>query len=47
MTIERAHKLLDEWYETAHKSPYVHHKVAWAIFQVWKIAEIEAQRYGK
>lgn len=39
MKIETAHKKLDFYYEKALRSPYVHDKVAWALFQAWREAD--------
>lgn len=39
MTLERAIERLREQYERAEKLEYVHNKVAWALYQVWKEAD--------
>lgn len=39
MKIETAIKNLEEKYETARKLEYVRDPVAWALYQVWKMAD--------
>lgn len=41
MTIERAVKLLKETYTDALRLEYVNDPVAFALYQVWKIADME------
>lgn len=36
MTLEKAIKRLKEQYERAEKMDFIHNKVAWALYQVWK-----------
>lgn len=45
MTLEQAIALLRERYEKAKQSPYIKNPLAWALYQVWKIADKE--RRGK
>lgn len=45
MTLEQAITLLRKQYEKAKRSPYVKSPLAWALYQVWKIADKE--RRGK
>jgi hypothetical protein len=47
MTIERAHKLLDEYYARGEKWHYVNYPLPWALYQVWRIADREARTHGK
>lgn len=39
MTIARAIKLLQMEYERAKQLEYIHNPLAWALYQVWKMAE--------
>ena len=39
MTIEEAKKLLDKEYERAQRLEYVINPLAFALYQVWKIAD--------
>lgn len=39
MTLEEAKKLLDEEYERAKRLEYVISPLAYALYQVWKIAD--------
>lgn len=39
MTLEEAKKLLDEVYERAKRLKYVKKPLAFALYQVWKIAD--------
>ena len=41
MTIEKAKKLLEEEYENAKHVPFVCDPVAFALYQVWKQADID------
>lgn len=35
ITIEDAHRMLDEQYQQAVKNPWVERPLAWALYQVW------------
>lgn len=41
MTFEKAVFLLQKQYEKAKRSPFVKKPLAWALYQVWKIADKE------
>ena len=41
MTLKRAIKLLEEEYERACRLEWVHNPLAYALYQVWKIADAE------
>lgn len=47
MTIDKAKKLLDEEYERAKKLAFVHNPLAYAIYQVWKKADVERSKSEK
>lgn len=56
MTIQRAHRLLDEYYAKGKSWDYVNYPLPWALYQVWSIASYEehkkekkkeADKYGK
>ena len=39
MTLEEAKKLLDEEYAKAKRFGFIHNKIAYALYQVWKKAD--------
>lgn len=39
MTLEKAKKMLEEEYARAKKSPFVQNPIAYALYQVWKMAD--------
>lgn len=41
MTLKKAIKLLEDEYERAKKMEHVQNPLAWALYQVWKIADTE------
>ncbi len=41
MTLKQAISLLNKQYEKAKQSPYVKKPLAWALYQVWEIADKE------
>jgi hypothetical protein len=41
MTLEESKALLDEEYERAQRLEYVHDPIAYALYQVWKKADME------
>ena len=41
MTLEQAIELLEKEYERAKKIDYVQKPLAWALHQVWKVADKE------
>lgn len=41
MTIDKAIKLLKEEYEKANFTEWVHNPIAYALYQVWKMANKE------
>lgn len=47
MTINEAKKLLDEEYERAKLLEYVINPLAYALYQVWKIADKKRSENGK
>ena len=44
MTLEQAVELLKKEYERAKNMEYVQKPLAWALFQVWKIADKRGNR---
>jgi hypothetical protein len=47
MSIDEAKKLLDEQYERAKRLKYVKKPLAFALYQVWKIADKKRSENGK
>lgn len=48
MTLERAHELLDQFYENAKKSNgLIKNPVAWALYQVWRRADDKSWKEGE
>lgn len=47
MTLEEAKNLLDEEYERAKRLEYVINPLAYALHQVWKIADKKRRENGK
>lgn len=47
MTLTRAIKLLQATYEKAKHLDFVRDPVAWALYQVWKIADEEGRKRSK
>ena len=43
MTLQKAVKLLEKEYEKAKNAPFVHDPVAYALYQVWRMADKETQ----
>lgn len=43
MSIKKAIELVGIYYGKALTLDYVHNKVAWALYQVWKIADKEKE----
>lgn len=43
MNIDKAIKLLQEYYEKGQTLQYVRDPLAWALYQVWKIADSKAR----
>ena len=41
MTLAKAIRLLEKEYERAKKLQYVHNPLAYALYQVWKVADRE------
>ena len=41
MTLDKAIKLLEKEYERAQRLSYVHNPLAYALYQVWKVADRE------
>lgn len=46
MTLEKAKKLLDETYERAKGLDFVQNPLAFALYQVWKMAHEERSQNG-
>lgn len=46
MTLYTAIKLIEETYEKAKKTPYVHSPLPYALYQVWKMADEECAKKG-
>lgn len=44
MTIEKAIEMLRAEYERAKRLPFVMNPLAWALYQVWKIADGRKRR---
>ncbi len=44
MTFEQAISLLNKQYEKAIQSPYVKKPLAWALYQVWEMADKELKK---
>ena len=44
MTLDKAKKLLEEEYERAKRLEYVRDPLAYALYQVWKMADKERKR---
>ena len=44
MTLEKAIKLIEAEYERAKKLEYIKKPLAYALYQVWKIADREKRR---
>ena len=44
MTLDKAKKLLEEEYERAKGLAYVRNPLAYALYQVWKMADAERKR---
>lgn len=47
MTIEKAIKLLTKEYERAKRLSFVRNPVAYALYQVWKMADKEGVRHNE
>ncbi|MBR0463427.1 MAG: hypothetical protein IJJ23_03485 [Clostridia bacterium] len=47
MTINEAIKALRDYYSAAVSMPYIHSPVAWALYQTWKAADVEAEKAGE
>lgn len=47
MTIEKAIKLLTKEYERAKRLSFVRNPVAYALYQVWKMADKEGARHNE
>jgi hypothetical protein len=47
MTLEEAKALLDKEYERAQRLEYVINPLAYALYQVWKIADKKRSENGK
>lgn len=47
MTIEKAKQLLEEEFERAKRLEYVKNPLAYALYQVWKMADAERKKNGK
>ncbi len=43
MTLEKAIEQIRIAYEQAERLPWVQNKTAWALYQVWKIADAEME----
>ncbi len=41
MKMEKAKRLLEEQYERAKKLKFVHNPLAYALYQVWKMADAD------
>lgn len=44
MKIEKAHQILDKYFEIAQKTEFVKDKVAWALYQTWRCADLKRMR---
>lgn len=44
MTLDKAKKLLEEEYERAKGLAYVRDPLAYALYQVWKIADVKGEK---
>lgn len=47
MTLYKAMKLLEKEYARALKLEYVYNPLAWALYQVWKCADVEGRKHEK
>lgn len=48
MTLERAHELLNQFYEKAKKSNgLIKNPVAWALYQAWRRADDKSWKEGE
>lgn len=41
MTIEKAKREIEKYYIRATKMKHIHNPIAWALYQVWRMADIE------
>lgn len=46
MTVERAKREIEKKYIQAKKMKFIHHPLAWALYQVWRMADAEKPRKG-
>lgn len=44
ITLEDAHRMLDELYQQAVKNPWIEKPLAWALYQVWREVDAEEER---
>ena len=44
MTLKKAIKLFEEEYEKANRLEWIHNPLAYALYQVWKMADAERSK---
>ena len=44
ITLEDAHKMLDEQFQQARQQPLIEKPLAWALYQVWRDVDAEEER---